>query len=334
MDQRSDDAMSRNSYLGPSRVQLIREVSRCSFSRLRERGDPPIRLLASALLLVAAGLKYLQVATTPLMSNDSEWLRWGQIASIELEILWGVWLLAGTCSRFTRLASALLFTFFAAYSAYRGAWGYESCGCFGVIPVAPWLMFVLDSLLAVAFFFLPSKPELRDAKTSFWSRRLAVVLGVWALLALPIGLFSSGPKGATISEDGEIVGSEDIVLLDPRQWTGKRFPLMRHLDAGATFTRGRWRLLFVRPGCPYCVDALRQLLSAVPLGASDGEARWGLIALPPLPANAPSAFLPPHAGVPMGRLDAEKNWIANVPFTITIHDGIVVEWLPGFPQQT
>lgn len=96
------------------------QTAACRFPRLRESGETPLRLLAASLLLFAAGLKYLHLATTPLLPDDPGWQRWTWMAQIEVEVFWGVWLLGGICSRFTQIASALLFAIFAGFSAYRG----------------------------------------------------------------------------------------------------------------------------------------------------------------------------------------------------------------------
>lgn len=303
-------------------------------AQLRERAGISVRSVAACLLLIAAGLKYLHLATTPLLPDEPAGQRWLWIAQIELETFWGVWLLVGFWSRVARLSSASLFAIFALVSAYRGVLGYESCGCFGEFPINPWLMFAVDLLFAAAFLLIRTKPEPRRMRIDSSPLRLAIGLVGCSLLAIPIIFFPTGRRLATIAEDGTISGNEHVVLLDPSQWLGKRFPLVKHLELGPSFAHGRWHLLFIRSGCPNCEEALRQLLARSPLKNSADDANWALVALPPAAENAASLALPPQAKIPLIRLDGEKTWIAKVPFTVTLAGGIVVGWTPDIAQQT
>lgn len=337
MDEPSADVMNRNSMdLGSCSISTpkVSEMIGSCVSRLRDRGEMLFRLLAAGVLLFAAGLKYLYIATTPLLPADSGWEHWIWIIQIEFEVIWGLWLLLGSYPRFTRLASALLFTTFAAFSGYGVMMGHESCGCFGVVRVKPLVAFALDIFFALAFLCIRVGEESERGRAGLPLGRLVVVLVVWALFSVPIALFSSGPRIANVLEDDAITGDRHAILLDPQQWIGKRFPLVKHIDVGPTFVRGHWHLLFVRPGCPYCEEALQQLFEDSHLQATDKEARWAIVELPPLDENASTAELPVHAKVLVGRLDKGRIWIAKIPFVVILADGIVVEWAPRVQRRT
>jgi len=229
------------------------------------------------------------------------------------------------------MASAFLFATFGAFSAYQGALGHNSCGCFGDVRINPWLTCTLDLLLAVACLLIRAKTAQAKAAST---RRLVIVLATWLLVGAPLVLFPPDRQMAPVSEDGVIAADASVVLLDPRPWPGKRFPLTKYIDVGPALEHGRWRLVFIRPGCPYCEEALRPLLTSSQSEARGDGTPWALIELPPLTANASSLALPPQANLTLGRLDGGKTWIANVPFTITVADGIVVEWVPGVPWRT
>jgi hypothetical protein len=155
------------------------------------------------------------------------------------------------------------------------------------------------------------------------------MLPTWLLLGVPIVLSPPGPQMATVSEDGIIATDASAVFLDPRSWAGKRFPLTKYIDIGSALERGHWRLVFIRPGCPYCEEALRPLLSNAHLTAKGDDTRWALIELPSLTANTPSLPLIRRSNIKWGQLQPDKTWVANVPFTITVADGVVVDWAPG-----
>jgi hypothetical protein len=72
------------------------------------------------------------------------------IASIELEITLGVWLLSGWFQRGAWLGALGFFGVLAGVSLYLALIGQRSCGCFGRVPVNPWLTFTLDVWLLMS----------------------------------------------------------------------------------------------------------------------------------------------------------------------------------------
>jgi hypothetical protein len=97
--------------------------------------------LVGMLLLVAAALKSHEVATG---TADTHWT---SFALIETELLVGIGLLSGCCSRFWRNASRALFLCFLGFALSKAFAGERSCGCFGEVPLAPWAAVVLDVLV-------------------------------------------------------------------------------------------------------------------------------------------------------------------------------------------
>ena len=92
-------------------------------------GYDVVRVLLGLLLLTAAALKGLQLATEPVANTSLLTSRWFLVIQVEFEFLFGLWLLSGLRPRATRLLAVALFGAFAAIAAYKGVTGAASCGC-------------------------------------------------------------------------------------------------------------------------------------------------------------------------------------------------------------
>ena len=123
----------------------------CGF-RTVQRYDV-VRVTLGLLLILAAILKGHQLATEPVPGTDIFESRWLLIAAVELELVFGFWLLAGHRPRATWWAALTCFGVFAIVSAFKTITGAESCGCFGRVVVSPWYTLALDvgAIAALAF---------------------------------------------------------------------------------------------------------------------------------------------------------------------------------------
>lgn len=131
-------------------------------------GFTVVCVVLGVLLLVAAGLK---------LADDSLGATGGfrlfasplwRLAVVEVEALFGVWLLLGLVPRVLWLVALLFFSVLASVSLYLGVDGRPSCGCFGTtIPINPWYSFALDmgSVAALAWG-RPCRDPSKD-KTSY-----------------------------------------------------------------------------------------------------------------------------------------------------------------------
>ena len=66
------------------------------------------------------------------------------MATVEFELFFGLWLLAGILPKPTWAAALVCFGLFACVSLYKALSGYASCGCFGRVPVSPWYTVTFD----------------------------------------------------------------------------------------------------------------------------------------------------------------------------------------------
>ncbi|MDR1493889.1 MAG: hypothetical protein LBT05_14400 [Planctomycetaceae bacterium] len=97
-----------------------------------------VRFLVATVLFIAAGLKAYQLATSPDLGDGFLHARWLNIAVVEFELAFGIWLLSGLLQKLAWLMSLILFTLFAGISFYKGIILRESnCGCFGAVVIPP-----------------------------------------------------------------------------------------------------------------------------------------------------------------------------------------------------
>lgn len=137
-----------------------------------------------------------------------------QVAVIEIEALLGLWLLSGFYPGPARWAALAVFCMLACASLYLGVVGESSCGCFGRVPINPWMTFAIDSLalLGLCFWRLPRQfnpsaaPRLRAA--------LKTVAGTVAILCVMGGAFvltQGNPASALARLRGEYITVEPAV---------------------------------------------------------------------------------------------------------------------------
>jgi hypothetical protein len=105
------------------------------------------------------------------------------VAAIEIEVVFGLWLLTGWAASRAWLLTVTFFGILASLSLYLVVTGQRSCACLGRVPASPWLSLGIDlCVLAALLIFRPS--SLND----LFSRRGAVgalraIAGVGAILA-------------------------------------------------------------------------------------------------------------------------------------------------------
>jgi len=147
----------------------------------RITGYDVIRIALAILLLTAAGLKAYQLATEPVTGSGFLDSRRVLIVAVELELLFGLWLVANVWPKRTWAAALGCFGLFACVSLYRALLGYSSCGCFGRISVNPWYTVGLDcAALAALLRFRPREAVLPDLPRRLRQRTILIAVGlVW-----------------------------------------------------------------------------------------------------------------------------------------------------------
>lgn len=284
----------------------------------RERvfGYDIARVLLGLLLLAAAGLKCYQLATEPVPEKGWMDSRWFRIAVVEFELLFGMWLLAGTHPRATWAAATLCFAGFAGVSLLKAVSGEASCGCFGRVQVNPWYTVGLDVAAVLALVWSRPSAWGKELEAPLaWSPRLTLVAVLFPLVGIPARVAMANYRPDELTDTGAIVGDSNLVVLEPESWTGMRFPLMEHIDIGGTLSRGRWIVLLFHHDCPDCQDAIHRYAQF--FRQAEGSTHSPQITL---------VEVPPFAGAANGAVTHEDVW------TYGRHDGTAVAE-PASPEQ-
>ena len=273
-----------------------------------------VRLVISMLLLTAAALKGHELATEPVVGRSVFSSRWFLIALVELELVFGLWLLVGKWPRETRWCAIGLFGLFAVFSLFKIAAGAESCGCFGKVSVNPWFTFLLDLGIIVALLKSRVTEGHRRTRVKFSLIEFAICAVLFVVpTTLLMGTFSS----ATLAAEGAILGNGQVVVLEPATWVGQRFPLTRHIDLNAELHRGKWTVVLHRHDCSKCDKLIGEYVRT----KDETAKRIAFIEVPPF--GNPDIRLV-RAGFQLGRLSDERRWFVSTPVVLNITNGRVV----------
>ncbi len=185
------------------------------------RGFEAVRVALGVFLLAAGGLKAHGLTLDPLSQDSFLSSPRVLIATIQLEVLLGLWLLSGWSQRGAWRVSLLFFAVLAAISAYLGLVGQASCGCFGRVPVNPWITFAIDVGIVALLWAAKPRPSLsplgergRGEGVSTPREVVSTALGALAFLALIAGAFFllfDNPVEALARLRGESIGVEPTV---------------------------------------------------------------------------------------------------------------------------
>lgn len=117
------------------------------------------------------------------------------------------------------------------------------------------------------------------------------------------------------------------MLLEPKEWIGRRFPLLRYAEIPIDLGHGEWAVVLINQHCSQC-QRLLELYNQ----------RSGLLPPPSFPVRVAVVDLSAddpfdsrrihqaaELSCPRGRLMSVKKWLAKVPVIIRINDGLVME---------
>jgi len=149
----------------------------------------PLSLVLGIFLLTTAALKAHGLTIDPLAQDSFLSSPRLLVATIEIEIIVGLWLLSGWWPRVAWLITLTFFAVLAGVSLYLALARQTSCGCFGEIPVNPWLTFALDLTIIGALLLARPMDSLELPSLASLPALLKIGGGSAGLLALFSGFF-------------------------------------------------------------------------------------------------------------------------------------------------
>jgi hypothetical protein len=173
------------------------------------RGFRLVSVVLGLLLFAAAGLKAYGLAPESMGEHTVLSSPRLHIATVEVEILMGIWLVSGLAPRVAWLATLALFSAFGAVSFYLALAGQRSCGCFGELQVNPWLALTLDVLaVTTLIIWRPARPPARPAEGSSRPTIGAVAGTAFLLGIMTIGILLAVPEGWRQAFQGDALAVE------------------------------------------------------------------------------------------------------------------------------
>jgi hypothetical protein len=284
--------------------------------------------LFAGLLLVAAGLKADLAFNDPIVrSRTGEFARHLLAALTEAGV--AAWLLSGVAPAWARRAAIALLSVFVAVSGWHLLRGDVDCGCFGRVRVHPaWTVAIDAAALASVWFFGHGifAPAVPAGVRPYGSRPrgVRIFLAVLAGLGVPAltVLFAADPFKPQSETDGAI----DAVILDPRGWDGKPFPLLGELaPSDPNVAKGKWVVILVNHACHKCeeylahadFEALRQADGPGALPRSLGLIEFRL------PEGEEGVKVPGPVPVAPLRLRKGPPYLIDGPYEVYLNDGMV-----------
>jgi hypothetical protein len=255
-------------------------------------GYAVMRLVLAMLLAIAAGAKLQSL-------HGAGW----RAIEAAVELVVAVWLTAGVYPMLIRHIALVAVGVFAAVAFNEAIAGDRSCGCFGAVPVDPWVTFAIDAFCLAGLALL--RPASRSFANGASAKRIVMAVGFVGLAGtLGFGLARHFDDQAFAAADG----------FDAHGWIGKPLPIADDIVTDKDIAVGRWTVLFSRNGCGACRDALDRLLTKpnqMPLAVIEIGSHGGSE-----PADLPLEIVRGHLRRPFEQLPT--------PVILHLENGIVV----------
>ena len=282
------------------------------------RGDW-VLLLAAIVLIIAGALKGYDLLRGAVLNHY-----FFHTADVMLELAAGVWFISSVAAFYARRAGILLFTIFLCVSIFRGWQGQTDCGCFGPVPMNPWITATMDGLILLLFTVVQSNRP-RTGHTVRWRKALA---GLMALVIVTAGIgggFYLCP--AMLHANGKLTGGRGVVLMQPPAWNGKRFPLAAYVSGSRLIMHGQWLAVIYFHTCPVCQHTIAEITRRLKLNPRHQVA---LIELPPY-GPLPKGIVDPK--IVRLKLKATRLWHPPfLPVLVDLNNGKVTRvrsYIPG-----
>jgi len=270
---------------------------------------------AGIVLLVATTLKIHQLLTEPIISKGF-WESWEFfLIQIPLEMGLGIWLISGLFRKAGWLLGLIAFGGFIGVTLYKGLTGAESCGCFGMVKVNPWItLSAIDIPIFILLAIFRSKGEkLFPPPWPKPAHFFAIAIPTFILLpTIEYNLIMNKPP----------IKTDKYEVVDTKQWVNQNlWPMLEYIDKKAQLQTGLWVVLMYHYDCPDCAQAIPKYEEMYKsLKGNENAINFAFIEMPPY-GNEKQQLVSPDSEIVRGRLSEAKKWYAQTPVVVVLDNG-------------
>jgi hypothetical protein len=324
------------------------------------RANKVVMTVAGVVLIVATLLKCHQLLTEPIIS-EGFWESWEFfLIQIPLELGLGIWLVSGLFRKAGWLLAVIAFGVFIGATLHRGLIGAESCGCFGVVKVNPWItLSVVDiPLLILLLAFRPVGAKLLPPPWPSAKHFFGVAIPTFLIMAvmMPVLIFN---KPAEKTDKYEVVRpeewatrgeeitkpvteqetTEEAAIEKPSEekveesGAAEEWEMLEHIDIADMLRSGVRVVFFYRHDCDKCHEAVPEYLKmSEDLAGGEEAIQVAFIEVPPY-GSEEEDMVGTDTSYLKGKLDSSKTWYLTTPLIVVTIDGQVIQsWVTEAPS--
>jgi len=278
--------------------------------------------ITGIVLIVASALKIQQLLTEPIISKGF-WESWEFfLIQIPLELGLGIWLVCGLFKKAGWLLGLIAFGGFIIVTLYKAFIGAESCGCFGMVKVNPWItLSVMDiPIFILLAIFRPKGLKLFPPPWPSAVHFFAIAIPTFILLpTIEYVLITNRPP----------MVSEKYEVLEVKQWTNQGvWSLLQYIDISERLQSGEWVVLMYHNDCPTCREAMpgyEKMYSDL----KGNNVDMVFIEMPPYEERE-LQLVPSESKINRGRLSDTKKWLVETPVVVVLRDGVMLKAWQGY----
>lgn len=286
--------------------------------------------IAGIVLLAASALKIHQLLTEPIIGKGF-WESWEFfLIQIPLEAGLGIWLICGLFRKAGWLLGLIAFGGFIGVTLYKGLIGAESCGCFGVVKVNPWVtLSVIDiPIFILLAIFRPKGEKLLPPPWPNPVHFFAIAIPTFILLPTIEYILITNKQAKPNVEDW-VAKSPKTTITEPNVSARQLWPMLEDIDIKQQLQSGLWVVLLYHCDCPDCAKAIplyEEMYKS--FKANENAINFAFIEMPPY-GDEKQQLVSPDSEVTRGKLNDIKKWFVQTPVVVVLNDGIVLKASEG-----
>ena len=286
--------------------------------------------ITGIVLLFATAMKIHQLLTEPIISKGF-WESWEFfLIQIPLELGLGIWLVCGLFRKAAWLLGTIAFGGFIIVTLYKGLIGAESCGCFGVVHVNPWItLFVMDvPIFILLAIFRPKGEKLLPPPWPNAVHFFAIAIPTFILLpTIEYVLITNKQVKPTVND----WIWPKITITDANTSAEQRpqdlWPMLEYIDIKEQLQNGLWVVLLYHDDCPDCKEAM-PLYEQMHDSLAGNDINFAFVEMPPY-GGTTQPLVNSETKVTCGRLNDKKKWFLQSPVVVIIDNGRVLKAWEG-----